>query len=116
MQGNRTVRVKDTLWTAGSPRGVAQGRCILFREISTPRFPLGCRKKVLIGLASLWKPAAAFIHDEHPLEVNQRLNLREQIQQHSLHDQKPVLGMINDVGEFVRTQPQVQSVYDGAGD
>ena len=116
MQGNRTVRVKNTLGTAGSPRGVAQCGGVLFREIGIPRYPIRCRKKILIRFPSLRKPAAAIIHDEHAFEVDQRLNLLEQIQQHGLYDQKPVLRMIHDVGEFVRTQPQVTSVYDGAGD
>ena len=48
-------------------------------------------------------------------EVDSMPYLREEVQQHILHNQKAVLGVIDDVSEFVRMQPQVKGVQHGSG-
>jgi hypothetical protein len=47
---------------------------------------------------------------EYTLELDARADLLEDLEQHIIHNQKTILGVIDDVGQVVRMQPQVQGV------
>jgi hypothetical protein len=116
VQSDRPVRIKDPFGAAGSSRGVAHGRCIVFRQIDLIRLAGRFRQKILIWFASLREPAAAVIDYEDAFEMDSRPDLLEEVEQHILHNQKPVLGVIDDVSEFVRMQPQVKGVQHSSGE
>ena len=72
------------------------------------------RQEGFVGLAAFRQFPAAVIHHEHALELDVRTDLLEDIKQHVIHNQKTILGMIDDIGEFFRVQPKVQGMQNGS--
>ena len=108
MQSDRPVRIEDSFGTAGSSRGVAQGRCISSSISISFSSPRRFRQKILIRFTTLREPAAAVIDDKDAFKVDSMPYLLEKVEQHILHNQKAVLGVIDDVSEFVRMQPRLR--------
>src|SRR5215471_13007809 len=54
--------------------------------------------------------AAAVIYNEHTLNFYSMANLFKQVEEHVIDDKEPIFGMIDDIGQFIRMQPQIQSV------
>jgi len=57
----------------------------------------------------------ALRHDDDSVGVDTVLHLRQQRQQHLVHQDYPILGMVDDVREVVGVQTQVERVQDCAG-
>src|ERR1700722_17121974 len=116
MEGDRPVRIEDSFGTASSSRGVAQGRCIVFLEFDFIRLFTRFRQEILIRFTVLWEPAAAVIDYEDAFEAGLSPYLLEEIEQHIFHNQKAVLGVMDDVSEFLRMQSQVKGVQHSSSD
>jgi hypothetical protein len=86
MQGNGPVRIEDSFGAAGSSRGVAQGRCIVFRELDFVPLSTCFLQEILISFAPLGEPAAAVIDDKDAFKVDFVPDLLEEVEQHIIHN------------------------------
>ena len=73
-------------------------------------------KQFLISITPGRVRAASERHDDHALEFHPVAEFFVNGQQHVVHDQETVAGMIRDVGDFIGMQAQIQRVQHAARD
>jgi hypothetical protein len=99
------VRVRDALRLAGGAARVThRGHLVLVELGVDPVVRVRTGEQLLIRV----------LDDEDVLDLRAVLELLEQRQEAAVDDHRAVAGVIGDVGEIVRVQPQVQRVEDEA--
>ena len=114
MDDGRAVRIDDALGPPGRARGVAHRDRVIFLVRHVVEFFRRRREQLLViehGCRH-WLPGQR--HDDDFLERHLGAELRQQRQQYVVDDEKTVLGVIGNVGDVVRREPQIERVHDAA--
>ena len=108
------VRIDDAFRLAGRAGGVAHRHGFVFVEVGVVEFAAGGRQEALVILVAVGDGLARQRDDDDFLDVDLVFDARQQRQQHVVHDDEAVAGMVDDVGEVNRRQAQIERVQHAA--
>ncbi len=115
VQVGRAVAVDDSLGIARGPRRVAHGRGLPLVELGPVVARLLPRQQLLVGQGLPERGGVALAHHHDVLDRGQLVaDPGQQPGDGGVHDDDPVLGVVDDVGELFGEEPQVEGVEDRA--
>jgi hypothetical protein len=106
--------IDDALWSARCTGRIAHADSIIFFEVDVPRIAVAILEQRFIVFIALRDGAVTEGKDDHEFNLYPVPDLFKKSQQNIIDDENAVLGVVDDVRQFIRMQPKVERLQYGS--